>query len=152
MTTSSTKDREIVLERTFDAPRDVVFDAFTNPKHVDHWWGPNGFSTTTSKMDVRDGGEWLYLMKHAQYGEFKSRIRYHRVTPPARLQYLHDSGIDNDPAAFEVEITFEEVGGKTKVTMRSLFPSVAELERVKGFGAVQGGEQTLARLSGYLKK
>ncbi|HEY2684132.1 MAG TPA: SRPBCC family protein [Steroidobacteraceae bacterium] len=152
MTNSSTKDREIVLERTFDAPRDVVFDAFTNPKHVDHWWGPNGYSTTTSKMDVRDGGEWIYLMKHAQFGEFKNRIRYHRVTRPARLQYLHDSGVDNDPAAFEVEITFEEERGKTKVTMRSLFPSVAEVERVKGFGAVRGGEQTLARLSEYLKK
>jgi uncharacterized protein YndB with AHSA1/START domain len=99
MNNSSTKDREITLERTFDAPRDVVFDAFTNPKHVDHWWGPIGFSTTTSKMDVREGGEWLYIMRHAEYGEFKNRIRYRSVSRPQRLQYLHDSGIDNDPAA-----------------------------------------------------
>ena len=152
MSNASTKDREIVLSRVFDAPRETVFEAFTSIQHVDHWWGPNGFVTKTSRMEVRAGGEWIFTMKHPEYGEFKGRVRYRSVTRPSRLEYIHDEGVDNDPRAFEVEITFEEQHGKTRVTMRSVFPTVAEFERVKGFGAVQGGEQTLARLSDYLKK
>lgn len=152
MSNASTKDREIILSRVFDAPRETVFDAFTNIKHVDHWWGPNGFVNKTSHMDVRAGGEWLFTMTHPQYGRFNNRVRYRSVTRPSRLEYIHDEGVDNDPKTFEVQITFEEERGKTKVTMRSVFASPAELERVKGFGAVQGGEQTLARLSEYLKQ
>jgi len=67
-----------------------------------------------------------------------------------RLEYMHDSGIDGDPSAFEVTIVFEDLGKQTKVTMRSVFSSVAELERVKGFGAVEGGQQTLERLAEWL--
>jgi uncharacterized protein YndB with AHSA1/START domain len=143
-------DREIVVSRVFNARRDVVFEAFTHPEHVDHWWGPRGFTTTTSAMQVRDGGEWLYVMKHAQYGEFKNRVRYREVVKPERLAYLHDAGEDHDPAAFEVTILFEAQGEKTKVTMRMVFPTAAEFERVKGFGAVQGGEQTFERLQEWL--
>jgi uncharacterized protein YndB with AHSA1/START domain len=143
-------DREITISRVFNARREMVFEAFTNPQHVDHWWGPRGFTTTTSSMQTRAGGEWIYVMKHAQYGEFKNRVRYREVVKPERLAYVHDAGIDEDPSAFEVTILFEAQGEKTKVTMRSVFPTVAELERVKGFGAVQGGEQTLERLHEWL--
>jgi uncharacterized protein YndB with AHSA1/START domain len=89
-------------------------------------------------------------MHHEQYGSFKNRIRYHEVARPSRLKYTHDSGVDDDPAAFEVTVTFEEVSGKTKVTMRSVFPSAEEVARVKGFGAVEGGQQTLERLAEWL--
>ena len=145
-----TADREIVINRTFDAPRDIVFQAFTDPAHVDHWYGPRGFTTKTSDMDVRPGGAWNYVMRHEQYGVFNNRIRYHVVDRPSRLEYTHDSGVDGDPAAFEVTVTFEEISGKTRVTMRSVFPTTAELERVKGFGAVEGGKQTLERLAEWL--
>jgi len=146
----NTADREIVISRLFNAPRDLVFQAFTDPKHVDHWYGPRGFTTKTVGMDVRPGGAWNYVMHHKQYGSFKNRIRYHEVARPSRLKYTHDSGVDDDPAAFEVTVTFEEVSGKTKVTMRSVFPSAEEVARVKGFGAVEGGQQTLERLAEWL--
>lgn len=147
---ATTADREIVITRVFNAPRAIVFQAFTDPKHVDHWYGPRGFKTETTNMDVRPGGAWNYVMRHQQYGEFKNRIVYRKVVRPERLEYTHDSGVDGDPSAFEVTIVFEDLGTQTKVTMHSVFSSVAELERVKGFGAVAGGHQTLERLAEWL--
>jgi uncharacterized protein YndB with AHSA1/START domain len=143
----TTANREIVITRVFNAPRTLVFQAFTDPQHVDHWWGPRGFKTETANMDVRPGGAWNYVMRHQQHGEFKNRVVYRKVLRPERLEYTHDSGVDGDPSAFEVTIVFEDLGAETKVTMRSVFSSVAELERVKGFGAVEGGNQTLERLA-----
>lgn len=151
MSNSNTTDREIIITRVFDAPRDLVFQAFTDPEHVDHWYGPRGFTTTTSAMDLKVGGAWHFVMRHSEYGEFKNRVVYHEIVRPERLRYTHDSGMDGDPAAFAVTVTFEETAGKTKVTMRSVFPSTAELERVKGFGAVEGGNQTLERLADWLR-
>jgi len=146
----NTEDREIVIARVFNAPRDFVFKAFTDRDDVDQWYGPDGFTTTTIDMDVRPGGEWNYLMRHEKYGEFRNRIRYRQVVRPERLQYTHDSGVDGDPSAFEVTVLFEMQGKKTKVTMRSVFRTVAEMEKVKGYGAIEGGIQTLERLANWL--
>lgn len=150
MSKNDTADREIVITRIFNAPRDLVFQAFTDPRHVDHWYGPRGFTTKTSAMDLKVGGAWHFVMRHDQHGEFKNRVVYQQIVRPERLQYTHDSGVDGDPSAFEVTVTFEETSGKTKVTMRSVFPSAAELARVKGFGAVEGGNQTFERLAEWL--
>lgn len=144
---SSTADREIVISRLYNAPPELVFRAWTDPVQLDQWWGPRGYTTVTSSMDVAVGGAWLFVMRHAQHGEFNNRIRYREIVRPERLVYTHDSGIDPDPAAFEVTVTFEAQGQRTLVTLHSVFPSVAELERVKGFGAVEGGRQTLERLA-----
>ena len=116
-----TGNREIVITRIFDAPR--------------------GFTTKASSMDLKVGGAWHFVMRHDRYGEFKNRAVYREILRPERLRYTHDSGVDGDPAAFEVTVTFEETSVKTKVTMQSVFPSAAELKRVKGFGAVEGGNQ-----------
>jgi uncharacterized protein YndB with AHSA1/START domain len=149
---SNTAEREILITRVFNAPLELVFQAFTDPKHVDHWYGPRGFITTTSDMKVEAGGSWHYVMRHEQYGEFKNRVVYREVVRPERLLYTHDSGVDGDPAAFEVMVLFEDQGSKTKVTMRSVFSTVAEFERVKGFGAIEGGNQTLDRLAEWLDR
>ena len=144
---STTADREIVISRVFNAPRELVFKAWTGSQHIDQWWGPRGFTTVTSSMDASVGGAWHYVMRHAQYGEFSNRIVYREIVPPQRLVYTHDSGIDADPSAFEVTVTFVAQGAATKLTMHSVFSSAAELERVKGFGAIEGGKQTLERLA-----
>jgi uncharacterized protein YndB with AHSA1/START domain len=149
--TASADDRSIVLQRVFDAPRDVVFAAWTDPKHLDAWMGPDGFRTTTSSMKFRVGGTWIYTMAHAEYGTFPNRVTYREIVAPERIVYLHDSGSDDDPAGFETTVTFEEQGARTLLTMRSVLPSIAELERVKAFGAVEGGRQTLARLAAHLR-
>ena len=147
---NDTTNRELTIRRHFSAPRDLVFEVWTKAEHLDRWMGPRGYATTTESMDFRVGGEWRYMMRHAEHGEFPNRVRYTEIVPGERLVYDHDAGADGDPQAFKVTVTFEEVNGGTEVTMRSLFSSVEAVEVVKRFGAVELGQQTLARLGEVL--
>ena len=146
-----TSEREIEITRLLNAPRELVFEVWTSPKHVDKWWGPTGFTNTTYKMDVRPGGEWVYVMHGPNGMNFDNRIRFIEVIRPEKLVYLHDSGIDNDPRGFEAFITFEAVGTQTKVTLRSVFKTKEARDfAVREFGAIEGGKQHLAKLESYL--
>jgi uncharacterized protein YndB with AHSA1/START domain len=147
---TGTADREIVVTRMFEAPRELVFDAWTNPEHVGRWWGPNGFTTTTSAMDVRPGGEWRYVMHGPDGRDYPNWVIYQEVSRPRRLVYDH-GGEDDEPVRFRVTVTFAEMLGKTILTMRSVFPTGAERDRVvKKYGAEEGARQTLARLHEHL--
>ena len=143
--------REIVIRRVIAAPRAMVWKAFTEPKHIDQWWGPNGFRNATSSMDFKVGGAWRFMMHGPDGNDYADRIVYREIVEPERLVYEHGSDIDNDPARFDVTITFDEQGGKTEVTLRSLFRTAAQCEAVKKFGAVEGGNQTLERLSRHVE-
>jgi uncharacterized protein YndB with AHSA1/START domain len=81
----ATTDREIVTTRVFDAPREMVFDAWTDPKHIGQWWGPIGFTTTTHEMDVRPGGVWRFTMHGPDGRDYKNRIVYTEIVRPERL-------------------------------------------------------------------
>lgn len=142
-------DREIVQERIFDAPRELVWTAWTDPRHVDKWWGPNGYRNETSSMEFRVGGLWRFVMHGPDGKIWKNWTRFEEISRPERIVYSHGGGDGGEPH-FHVTVTFTEVGRRTKVTMRSLFPTAEAREAVKKFGAVQGGQQTLARLAGYL--
>ena len=142
-------DREIVQQRTFDAPPEAVYEAWTRPAHVTRWWGPNGFTTTTEHMDVRPGGEWRYVMHGPDGADFPNLIEYHDVVPAQRLVYTHGDGTPDDSNAFEVEITFDRAGGRTDLTMRAVFKTAEARDYViREFHADEGGRQTLARLAG----
>lgn len=143
-------DRQIVLTRVFAAPRDLVWQAWTDARHVDQWWGPNGFRNQTYEMDVRPGGVWRYIMHGPDGTDYDNRIVYHDVVQPERLVYTHSSDIDNDPDSFHVTITFEAHGDKTQITMHSLFATAAQRDATIAFGAIKGGTQTLGRLAEYL--
>ena len=146
-----TADREIVTTRDFDAPRELVFAAWTDAKHVSNWWGPNGFTTTTHVMDVRPGGEWRFIMHGPDGRDYPNRISYLEVARPERLVYKHGGEVELEPVDFHTTVTFTEVNGKTRVTMRAVFPSAEERDRVaREYGAVEGGQQTLARLAEHL--
>jgi len=148
-TENSVASREIVITRVFDAPRELVFEAWTDPKHVAQWWGPQGFTSTVHEMDVRPGGVWTLTMRGPDGTDYPSRIAFSEVVRPERLVYWH--GDDNDPQQFHVTITFEEEGDKTTLTMRSLFPTAAARDFVvEKFGAIEGGKQTLGRLAEHL--
>jgi uncharacterized protein YndB with AHSA1/START domain len=147
-----TSDREITITRVLNAPRELVFEVWTSPEHVDKWWGPDGFTNITTKMDVRAGGEWIYVMHGPNGMEFDNRMRFLEVVVPSKLVYLHDSGKDNDPSEFRSEITFESIGKQTKVTLKSIFKTKEAKEFVvREFGAIEGGKQTLAKCDEYLK-
>jgi uncharacterized protein YndB with AHSA1/START domain len=148
--TSSTADREIVTTRLIDAPRELVYEAFTDPKHVGHWFGPDGFITATRSMDVRVGGQWIFVMHGPDGTDWPNVITYQEVTPPSGLRYLH--GDDKEPDMFNVTVTFDDEGGKTALTMRAVFKTAAARDFVvRERGAIEGGKQTLARLDAYVR-
>ena len=137
--------------REFDAPRDLVFSAFTDPKHLAQWWGPNGFTTTTSSFDMRPGGVWRFVMHGPDGRDYQNRITYEEVVPPERIVYRHGGGDDVEPVQFRQTITFEDLGGRTRIVWRGDFPSAAERDRViKEYGADKGLVQTMARLAEYV--
>jgi uncharacterized protein YndB with AHSA1/START domain len=149
--TSPTTDREITISRIFDAPRERVFDAFTDPAHIGEWWGPDGFTITTHEMDVRVGGTWRFIMHGPDGVDYPNRITYTQIVRPERIAYDHSDDADPPAVSFKATITFAERSGKTELTMSSLFPTAAERARVvEEHGAIEGGKQTLARLAAYL--
>jgi uncharacterized protein YndB with AHSA1/START domain len=147
---TATAGREIVISRVLNAPRELVFSAWTDPDHVGIWWGPRGFSTTTHEMDVKPGGVWRFTMHHAEFGNFENRIVYVELAEPERIVYDHGDGEGKEQ--FRSTVTFEAQDGKTLLTMRMLFPSVEERDRVvREYGAIEGGNQTVDRLEEYLE-
>jgi uncharacterized protein YndB with AHSA1/START domain len=146
-----TAGREIVIRRLIDAPRELVFKMYTRPEHTAHWWGPTGFTITTKSMDVRPGGTWRFTM-HAPNGrEFPNRTTYLEVVRPERLVFWHGNDSDDAADRFHVTVTFDKQGQRTYLTMRSVFATAAERDKVvKEYNAIEGGNQTLDRLEAYL--
>jgi uncharacterized protein YndB with AHSA1/START domain len=139
--------------RIFDAPRALVFQMWTDPKHLAQWWGPNGFTTTTSAFDMRPGGVWRFVMHGPDGRDYENRITFEEIVRPERIVYRHGGGDDVEPVQFRTTVTFEDLGGKTRLTLRGQFPSAAERDRViRDYGADKGMLQTLARLAEYLTK
>lgn len=146
-------EKEIVLSRVFDSPRERVWEAFTKPERVVKWWGPVGFTTTTQKHELKVGGVWRFVMHGPDGKDYENLITYLEVDGPRTLRYKHGGDADVEPVNFEVKVGFEEVEGgkKTKVTLQMVFESKASKEFVVNtYGAVEGGKQTLTRLAEYL--
>jgi uncharacterized protein YndB with AHSA1/START domain len=145
---TTTSDREIVATRVFDAPRELVFQMWTDPKHISNWWGPRDFTTTTYEMDVRPGGVWRHVMHGPDGTDYQNEIVFLEVVKPERLVYNHVS----EPP-FQTTVTFAGQGGKTKVTARMLFESATLRNKVATeHHAVEGLHQTLARLGEQLTR
>lgn len=148
---TDTADRELVLTREFDAPRERVWQAYTDARHLVHWYGPDGFRLTIHEMDARPGGTWRFTMHGPDGTDYPNRIVYQEVARPERLVYTLDHDVDDDPAGFHVTVRFDDLGGRTRVTQRMLCASAAHRAQVEGFGAVELGKQTMARLAAYLQ-
>ncbi|MFD7087025.1 SRPBCC family protein [Streptomyces sp. NPDC059892] len=147
---SATADREIVTSRIIDAPRELVFEAFTDVRHLSRWWGPEGFTTTTRAFAFRVGGEWDFVMHGPDGTDYQEWITWTALTPPERIAMLHGETRD-DLNAFESVITFEPDGAATRIEMRTVFPT-KELrdEAVERYHAIEGGRQTLGNLAAYV--
>jgi uncharacterized protein YndB with AHSA1/START domain len=150
---TSTADREMTATRLLDAPRELVWEAWTDPRHVAQWWGPNGFTNTIQEMDVRPGGVWRLVMHGPDGTDYKNKIIFLEVVKPELLVYKHAGDEGTEPVNFHVTVTFAKEGDKTRLTMRALFPSAAAREHViKKYGADEGMKQNLARLEQYVTK
>jgi uncharacterized protein YndB with AHSA1/START domain len=146
--------RSIVIERMLDFPRALVFQAYVDPQQVGHWWGPNGFSITTGRMDVRVGGVWQFMMHGPDGTDYPNKIAYTRVVPNERLEFAHGDDTMDDtgtPAHFQATVVFAGHGDKTRLTMRLQFATVEQRNiTVEQYGAIEGGKQTLGRLAEFL--
>jgi uncharacterized protein YndB with AHSA1/START domain len=145
--------REIVVSRILDAPRELAWSAMTDPEHVVRWWGPRGFTSSIQEMDVRPGGVWRHVMRGPDGTEYPNESVFTEVVKPERIVFSHGGRRKGGPGAhFESTWTFEALDtGRTRVTIRMVFDSAAERDRVeKEFGAIEGARQTLERLAGHL--
>ena len=142
----------IIGSRLFDALRELVFSAFTDPKHLAQWWGPNGFTTTTHNFKFRPGGVWRFVMHGPDGRDYQNRITYEEIIRPERIVYRHGGGEDVEPVQFIQTLTFEDLGrDRTRLTWHGQFPSAEERARVvKNYGADEGLSQTMARLVDYV--
>ena len=147
---SGSADREIVISRFIDAPRELVFEAFTEVRHLSRWWGPEGFITITRAFEFRVGGVWDFVMHGPDGTDYQEWITWTELAPPERIAMLHGETRD-DPNAFESVLTFEPDGAATRIEMRTVFPT-KELrdEAVEKYHAVEGGKQTLSNLAAYV--
>ena len=158
---SATADREIVISRVISAPRELVFEAFTEVRHLSRWWGPEGFTTTTRAFEFRVGGTWDFVMHGPDGTDYQEWISWTEIAPPERIALLHGE-FRGDPNAFESLLTFaveargsareqSQDGAATRIEMRTLFPT-KELrdEAVEKYHAIEGGQQTLGNLAAYV--
>ncbi|HWO58350.1 MAG TPA: SRPBCC family protein [bacterium] len=141
-------DCEIIAVRQLDAPRDLVFQMWTDPEHLARWWGPSGFTTTTHAIDVRPGGHWRFTMHGPDGTDYENHIVYIEIVQSERIVYKHVPVPGAEPVSFEATVILEDINGKTRLTVRALFPSAKALEYVAAkYGAIEGMKQHLARLA-----
>jgi uncharacterized protein YndB with AHSA1/START domain len=150
-TVTTPTDREIHIERVFDAPRDRVFATFTDPELISEWWGPHGTTTSVDQMDVRTGGSWRFVIRNSDGSETGFRGTYREVTPPERIvQTFEWEGM---PGHVSVETaTFEDLGDRTKVTSVSIFHTSEERDGMIASGMERGLNETYARLDEVLAR
>lgn len=141
--------RTMLLQRVIKAPRSVVWGAWVNNETLPQWWGPDGFSCRTRRIDLRSGGEWVFDMIGPDGTVYPNHHLYGEVRPEERLGYTLLWG-ENGPKHADAWASFEEQDGATRVTLGMVFSTAAEFQDAKGFGAVELGLQTLGKLDRFI--
>ncbi|GHH99779.1 SRPBCC family protein [Neobacillus kokaensis] len=150
-TSVEVEGKEIIVKRVFNASRDLIWKAWTQPEHLKNWWGPKGFSITTSEFEMKPGGIWRFIMKGPDGVEYPNKITFKEIVKPERLVYTSADDIEGDPGQFQTIVTFVEEDNKTLLIQRLIFPSAEIREQVvQEFGAIEGVSQTLDRLEAQL--
>jgi uncharacterized protein YndB with AHSA1/START domain len=140
-------DRQFLFLRLFEAPPEEVFPLWTATEHLEKWWGPDGFSLRVDQFDPRPGGRWVFTMVGPDGTEFPNTITYDEIVPGERLVYTHGTPEDPDPP-FTGVVTFDEMAGQTALSLRLVFASAGDRDRIEEtYHAKEGGEQTLGRLA-----
>ncbi len=143
--------REIVMARDFDAPRETVFRALTDPELIPKWWGPRGYTTRIDKMDLRPGGEWRFVQHDLDGNEHAFHGEHREVIPPERLVITFE--YEGMPGHVILQtLTLEEVDGKTRVVSTSSFESDADLEGMVQSGMEKGAVESWERLAELIEQ
>ena len=148
-TITTPSEREIRVERVFDAPRDRVFAVYTDPELIPEWWGPRGTTTIVDEMDVRTGGRWRFLTRDSDSNESAFRGAYREISPPERIvQTFEWEGM---PGHVSVETaTLEDLGDRTRLVTVSVFHTTEERDGMLGSGMEGGMNETYDRLDEVL--
>lgn len=141
---------EIVMSRVFDAPRELIFKVMTDPKHVSQWWGPRQYTTTVDEMDVKAGGRWRFVQRGADGNEFAFHGVYHSITAPECI--IDTFEFEGMPGHVLMETLRLEAlaDGKTKLTVSSVFQSVADRDGMLSSGMESGSNESYDRLEELL--
>lgn len=142
-------DREIQLTREFDAPRELVFKAFSGPEHLSKWWGPRGTTLPVAEMDFRPGGRWRFVSSDTEGNQAAFRGEIREIVPPERIvQTFEWEGL---PGHVSVEtLNLEDLGGRTRITITSRFDSVEDRDGMLQSGMEKGAAESYDRLAEYL--
>ena len=143
MATSIKNKEELTIARIFDAPRELMWKAWTDPEQLKLWWGPKGFTNTFHEFDLKPGGHWRFIMHGPDGTDYKNHSVFVEIVPQERIVFDHMA------PRFRVTATFETVGERTRLIWTGVFPTATELDKVKGF-AVEGNRQNLDRLEALL--
>jgi uncharacterized protein YndB with AHSA1/START domain len=141
-----TRDRTMTIKRVIAAPLATVWGAWVNPVSLPKWWGPDGYSCRTARIDLRTGGEWVFDMIGPDGTVFPNHHVYTLIQPQTRIDYLLLKG-ENGPRHAEARIDFEDLGGQTKITLCMTLATVEEYTQAMSFGAQTLGLQTLGKLA-----
>lgn len=150
-------DREIVISRVFDAPRKLVWSAWTDPKHISQWWGPRGFDAPPCEIDLRPGGNFVVNLNGPDGNIYPCRGTFREVIEPERIVY---DGPPNEPAGCgagippdaTVTITFDEIDAGTELTIHTLLASEQHRQAARAEGFIEGWQQSLNRLAEEIEK
>ncbi|MBD2868168.1 SRPBCC domain-containing protein [Paenibacillus arenilitoris] len=151
-------DRVLVLERVFDAPRELVFSMFKEPEHLKHWWGPKGWDLPVCNLDFRPGGVWHYCMKcvDESFGEYYGMESwgkgiYKEIDEPDTIVYTDyfsdaEGNMNDEMPSTDVTMQFIDLDGRTKLVSRSEYVSAEALKSVIDMGMMEGVTETWDRL------
>jgi uncharacterized protein YndB with AHSA1/START domain len=149
--TAKPGEREVVVTRVFDAPRELVFKAYNDPKLIPQWWGPRKYTTTITKMDMRPGGAWRFVQHDSEGHEYAFSGVFREIVPPKRIVWTFE--FEGMPCHVSYDsTTFEEEDGKTKVTDTSVFQSVEDRDGMLQSGMETGVKESYERLDEVLER
>lgn len=144
------KPNEIRITRVYNAPVKLVWEAWTDLKHVEKWWGPRGFTLTTHSKELRTGGYWRYTMHGPDGKDWPNYTRYLEIDPLRKMVYDHGASDENAPPLFRVTVTFADKGGRTEMVMTMALATAEAAEQTRQFIKQAGGNSTWDRLAEYL--
>ncbi len=142
--------QEVLITRTFDAKRDLVFKTYTNPRYYPRWWGPERLDTKVKKMDVKKGGVWKIIQRDKDGSEYAFNGIFHRIDAPNEIVYTME--YEGMPGHVSMDIVdFTEQDGKTTMTERTVFQSVEDRENMLKTGMEEGMRESMDRFDQLLK-
>ena len=144
-------ENELRLIRVFNAPVELVWDAWMKEEHVAQWWGPRGFSLTTKSKDVRPGGQWVYTMHGPDGTDYPNIATYHVVEPHKELVYDHGA-TEETPPLFRVTVLFRDLQGKTEIDLTMALDTPEAAREARRFIKRAGGDSTWDRFGEYLEQ